>query len=140
MSPTCCAGSRRPWPILPSIEPVWIESDFAIAFNRTLAPHCTVLKPRELESALARPRHLFDFCGEDDLATLAAAITAGIARNHPFTDGNKRTALACAVQFIESNGYAFNAPDNLGEAVESLTDGHLSEADFAAMLAAGVVA
>jgi death on curing protein len=125
---------------LPSIEPVWIEADFAIDFNRTLAPHCAVLKPHELESALSRPRHLFDFRGEDDIATLAAAIAAGIARNHPFTDGNKRTALACAIQFIESNGYAFDAPDNLGGAVEALTSGHLSEADFAAMLAAGVVA
>jgi death on curing protein len=124
---------------LPSIEPVWIEARFAIDFNRRLAPHCTVLKPHELESALARPRHLFAY-GEDDTATLAAAITAGIARNHPFTDGNKRTALACAVQFIENNGYVFDAPDNLGEAVERLTSGRLSEADFAAMLAAGVVA
>jgi hypothetical protein len=48
--------------------------------------------------------------------------------------------LACEVQFIESNGYAFDAPDNLGGAVEALTSGYLSEADFAAMLAAGVVA
>jgi death on curing protein len=125
---------------LPSIEPVWIETDFAIAFNRRLAPHCTIFKPYELESALARPRNLFWLYGEDDLATLAAAITAGIARCHPFTDGNKRTALACAIQFIESNGYAFDSPDNLDGPVEALTSGHLSEADFAAILAARVVA
>jgi death on curing protein len=125
---------------LPSIEPVWIEADFAIAFNREFAPHCTVLNRNGLESALARPRQLFDLFGKDDLAELAAVLAAGVARNHPFTDGNKRTALACAVQFIEANGYAFDAPDNLGEAVVSLTRGHLSEADFADMLAAGVVA
>jgi death on curing protein len=62
------------------------------------------------------------------------------ARNHPFTDGNKRTALACAVQFIEANGYAFGSQDDLGEDVEELTSGRLSEADFADMLAARVVA
>jgi death on curing protein len=125
---------------LPSIEPVWIEADFAIAFNRKLGPHCAVLNLNGLESALARPRHLFALFGKDDLAELAAVLAAGIARNQTFTDGNKRTALACAVQFIECNGYAFDAPDNLGEAVEALTLGHLSEADFADMLAAGVVA
>jgi death-on-curing protein len=125
---------------LPSIEPVWIEADFAIAFNRKLAPHCTVLNRNVLESALARPRHLFHLFGEDDIATLAAAIAGGIAQSHPFTDGNKRTALACAVQFIEDNGYDFGSQDDLGEAVEELTCGHLSEADFATMLAARVVA
>ena len=124
---------------MPSIEPVWIEPDFAIEFNQKLAPHCAVLKLHDLESALARPKHLFHLFDCGDLATLAAAMTVGIARNHPFTDGNKRTALACAVQFIESNGYVFDAPDNLGGAVEALTSGYLSEADFAVILASGVV-
>jgi death on curing protein len=125
---------------LPSIEPVWIGADFAIAFNRKIAPHCTVLSRNGLESALARPRQLFDLFGKDDVAELAAVLAAGIARSHPFTDGNKRTALACAVQFIEANGYDFGSQDNLGKAVEALTLGRLSEADFATMLAARVVA
>jgi len=56
-----------------------------------------------LESALARPQNLHAY-GETDLCTLAAAYAVGIARNHPFIDGNKRTAFLTAYVFLQLNG------------------------------------
>ena len=56
-----------------------------------------------LESALARPQNTAAY-GEPDAAALAAAYAFGIARNHPFVDGNKRTAAVVAITFLEANG------------------------------------
>ena len=55
------------------------------------------------ESALHRPRNLAAY-GQPDVAALAAAYGYGLARNHPFVDGNKRTALATALVFLKENG------------------------------------
>jgi death-on-curing protein len=62
-----------------------------------------------LESALARPHNKFAY-GETDLASLAAAYAFGIARNHPFVDGNKRSAFAAIIVFLGLNGVEFDAP------------------------------
>lgn len=63
-----------------------------------------------LESALARPQNLAAYASEfPNLPRLAAAYAFGIARNHPFVDGNKRTALVVAIAFLERNGIAFAA-------------------------------
>jgi death-on-curing protein len=59
-----------------------------------------------LESALARPQNLAAY-GDPDAADLAAAYAFGIARNHAFNDGNKRTAWVTARSFLEGNGFAF---------------------------------
>src|SRR5260221_5478394 len=61
-----------------------------------------------LESALARPHQLLAF-GAPDIATLAACYAGGILRNHPFVDGNKRTAWLLAVTFLDLNGYDVEA-------------------------------
>lgn len=85
-----------------------------------------------LESALARPRNLAAY-GEPDIAELAAAYAYGIARNHPFVDGNKRTALVTSVAFLLRNGCEFDATEP--EAVltfVALAAGHLTEAALAA--------
>lgn len=58
-----------------------------------------------LESALARARNQFSY-GETDLFRLAAAYAEGIAANHAFVDGNKRTAFSAAITFLDDNGYA----------------------------------
>lgn len=68
-----------------------------------------------LESALARPQHLFAYEGVRALPDLAARYAAGIARNHPFLDGNKRTALLAIRAFLFVNGYTFAPPE--GETV-----------------------
>ena len=62
-----------------------------------------------LESALGRPQNKWNY-GETDLATLAAAYAFGIARNHPFVDGNKRAAFAAMIVFLRINDIKF-APD-----------------------------
>ena len=85
-----------------------------------------------LESAVARPQNLAAY-GEPDLADLAAAYAFGIARNHPFVDGNKRTAFVTAGVFLLRNGALLDVAET--EAVVVFTDlaaGRLTEAELAA--------
>lgn len=87
-----------------------------------------------LESALARPRNLHAY-GEGDLFVLAATYAGGIVRNHPFVDGNKRTAFVAAALFLQKNGFRVVAPEP--EAVVmtlGLASGELPEAGYAAWL------
>lgn len=90
-----------------SPDPVWIEAELALAIHdRQLAEHGGPIGVRDadaLESALARPRNQWAY-GETDLCKLAAAYAYGLARNHPFTDGNKRTAWVLARLFLALNG------------------------------------
>lgn len=64
-----------------------------------------VLKPNELESAVNRPRQLWHYEQEDDVAVLAVRLMLGIAQNHPFAQGNKRTGFEAANIFLEANGW-----------------------------------
>jgi death-on-curing protein len=88
-----------------------------------------------LDSALARPHNHWSY-GEEDLAVLATALTLGIARNHPFGQGNKRTAFAAAEYFLFLNGYRLEAEDSeaLADQVVALIVGDLDEAAFANLL------
>lgn len=65
-----------------------------------------------LESALSRPLNKASY-GEPDIVARAAAYAFGLARNHPFADGNKRTAIVVAVTFLIVNGYELNADDGM---------------------------
>ena len=88
-----------------------------------------------LESALARPRHLVAYRSTVHLAQLAAAYGFGIARNHPFVDGNKRTALMAMYVFLGLNGWELAADEE--DAVRTVLDlaaGTLEEADLATWL------
>lgn len=84
-----------------------------------------------LESALARPRNRWEY-GEDDACALAAAYAFGVARNHPFTDGNKRTAWVLSRAFLALNAVeiAFDKVDALRQ-VQAFAAGELSEAELA---------
>ena len=86
---------------------VWVTREYAeTVHDRQLAEHGGGTGIRDvglLESALARPRNLLHY-GEPDLAALAAPYAFGIARNHPFVDGNKRTAWVAARLFLRLNG------------------------------------
>jgi death-on-curing protein len=91
------------------------------------------------ESALARPENLAAY-GTPDVFECAAAYAYGLAKNHPFVDGNKRVAFLATGLFLRLNGYrlAVGQADAV-KAVFSLAAGDLSEPDFAAWLRAGCV-
>jgi death-on-curing protein len=120
-------------------EPVWLSFDLALAIHdRQLAEHggpSGLRDPNMLaeyaESALARPVNQWAY-GEDDMCALAAAYAFGIARNHPFADGNKRTAWVFARLFLRLNGQNLVfTPAEAIETVLTLAAGSLREADLA---------
>jgi len=118
------------------IEPIWLGADIALAIHdRQLAEHGGPSGVRDhglLESALAKPVNKWGY-GENDLCALAAAYAFGVARNHLFTDGNKRTAWVLARTFLVLNDHqlAFDREDAIA-AVQSLAAGELSEGDLTA--------
>jgi death-on-curing protein len=119
---------------------LWIRRAFALAcHDRQLAEHGGGGGVRDegmLESALARPQQLHAYGDPPpDLADLAASLAFGLARNHPFVDGNKRTAAVACEVFVMLNGASLDATDlDLYPVYIALADGSLSEADFAAWL------
>lgn len=90
-----------------AVEPEWLEIDTVLAaHDKTLAIDggATGLRDRGLlESALERPRNRYFYESVDDLCDLAATYAAGIAKNHPFADGNKRSAFIAAATFLLLN-------------------------------------
>jgi death-on-curing protein len=117
------------------VEPVWLDVTDAMAIHdRQLAEHGGMPGVRAiemLESALARPVNRWSY-GEDDRCALAAAYAFGIARNHPFADGNKRTAWVLARLFLALNDVTITfAPDDAIKTVLALAAGELSEEQLA---------
>ena len=114
----------------------WVSADVVLAIHdEQLAEHGGLKGLREeslLLSALARPQNLAAY-GTPDVADLAASYAVGIARNHAFIDGNKRTALVVAAGvFLPLNGYKLGASD--GESVRAMlavADGTMSEPELA---------
>jgi death on curing protein len=95
-------------------DPTWITRELAIAVHRRqLAEHGGADGVRDmglLDSALSRPRHLFAYSDPTpDIPALAAAYAFGIAKNHAFIDGNKRTAFVVCRSFLLFNGYDMTA-------------------------------
>jgi death-on-curing protein len=92
----------------------WLQREVILAVHEEqLAEHGGATGVRDeglMDSALARPRHLAAH-GEQDHADLAAAYGYGLARNHPFIDGNKRTAFVAVELFLALNGWALTAGD-----------------------------
>jgi death on curing protein len=113
----------------------WVRADLAEAIHlEQIAEHGGGEGTRDMglpESALARPQQLAAY-GEPDAAALAAAYAFGIARNHPFVDGNKRTALVVAETFLTLNGLGNDASDAQAVvAFVALAAGELSEDELA---------
>ncbi len=114
-------------------EPAWLDADLLIDFNElevsaTGEPHI-VRDLAGLESALARPVNHWHY-GETDVVALAAALLLGVARNHPFLQGNKRTAFAAADYFLYLNGYELQAAqdgESLAEFLIDAINGDVSE-------------
>jgi death-on-curing protein len=123
---------------------VWLEKALVLAIHdRQLAEHGGSGGVRDeglLESALARPQQLYAY-GDPapDLADLAAALAYGLARNHPFLDGNKRTAHVAYRTFLALNGAELVATDEEKYlTMLALAEGKLHESDFAAWLRARI--
>lgn len=120
-------------------EPAWIDGRDALALHdRVLALFGGAEGVRAdalLDSALAKPRRLLTHAESLGAVAIAAAYTAEIVRNHPFADGNKRTAFLVGVLFLELNGYRFSASEEeAAKAVIDLASGALSEAGYIAFL------
>ena len=113
----------------------WVALDVALAAHaEQLAEHGGGEGVRDeggLETAMACPVNLVAY-GEPDAAALAASYAFGIARNHPFVDGNKRTAAVVSETFVVLNGHTLEATDaELVVAMLALAAGELSEDDLA---------
>jgi len=122
-------------------EPLWIEVCDALAIHdRLLALHGGAMGLRDqglLESALARPRQHHTYAGTADIVALAALYTAGIVRNHPFVDGNKRTGFVIGVLFLELHGFDFKASEeDATQAMMGLPAGTLDESAYGTWLRA----
>jgi len=86
-----------------------------------------------LEAALGRPRNKWGYGEKSDLAAVAAAHGFGIATNHPFNDGNKRTAFLTMASFLYMNGYEFTATEaDVLTTILALAAGELSKVKLAA--------
>ena len=119
---------------------IWVDLQVVPAIHdEQIAEHGGASGVRDrglLESALARPQNLAAY-GDPDIAELATAYAHAISRNHPFVDGNKRTAWVAAETFVQLNGAEIDADDaSVYPAMFALAAGRLEEKEFAAWLRA----
>ena len=120
-------------------EPVWIEKEALLILHaKGLARFGGAEGLRDeglLDSALARAQNSFHYDGQREIAALAASYAFGLAKNHPFVDGNKRAAFMAMGVFLAVNGWTLKA-DNVGaiQAMLALAGGEIGESQFAAWL------
>jgi death-on-curing protein len=112
-------------------EPTWLSRELVVAIHgeqlQEFGGPAGLRDQGMLESALGRPRNKWSF-GEEDLATLAAAYAFGIARNHPFVDGNKRAALLSLITFLGLNGIEFAASNaEAAVMIQGIASGEVTE-------------
>jgi death-on-curing protein len=120
-------------------EPIWIDERDALALHgRLLTLHGGAPGVRDeglMRSALARARQIHSYGDSPGVIDMAAACAAGIVRNHPFIDGNKRTGFVAGILFLELNGYNFTASEeDAAQTVLKLAAGTLDEAGYANFL------
>jgi len=127
-------------------EPVWVRQDVVLAMHEeALMLHGGPEGVRDLgllESALARPKNLISYAElPASLAQLAASYARGIVANHPFVDGNKRTAFIVSVTFLKLNGLKLTATKE-GRVLTfwKLAAGEISEAELALWFAQHTIA
>jgi death-on-curing protein len=122
-------------------EPIWIREVEALAFHAqqiALFGGSDGIRDRGLlDSALARPKNLFAYSDAAlTMPDLAAAYAVGISSNHPFIDGNKRTAMEVAFVFLEFNGFPVSATqEDAYVTFLSLAAGEITESELAIWLA-----
>jgi len=117
-------------------EPIWILNEVVIAIHQMLlAEHGGSPGIRDTEllgSALAKPKQRLHYEPDSTLFQLAASYSFGIAKNHPFIDGNKRVALTVGATFLELNGFLLNASEpETAFVFEELAASNLTEQELA---------
>jgi len=120
-------------------EPIWVRRDvIELLHTQSIAEHGGADGLRDeglLESALARPKNLFAYEEVHDPSRLAASCTFGLAKNHPFVDGNKRAAFIAAGLFLRLNGYRLTADQAQATLVVlSVAAGSFSEEELTAWI------
>lgn len=118
-------------------EPVWVLGSVIDAVHSMLlAEHGggTGVRDKSLfDSAVARAQQKYFYDPDTSIYLLAAAYSYGLAKNHPFVDGNKRTAFTIGTLFLELNGYKLSAPETDAAIIfEQLAGGQLAEVELAA--------
>jgi death-on-curing protein len=121
-------------------EPHWLTREECLALHEfMLSEYGGITGVRDehlLDSALARPQQLFAY-GKPNMADMAAAYAAGIVKNLPFLDGNKRTGFMLGAGFLERNGFEFHATEaEAALRTLALAAGKMSEKAYAAWLKA----
>jgi death-on-curing protein len=119
-------------------QPEWLSPAVILAIHdEMLSVHGGLDGLRDsgtLESALSRPRNLFEY-GTADIFELAAAYISGVVRNHPFADGNKRTGFVAGYVFLAINGQELNAAEHdVVVTIFALAAGELSDRELALWL------
>ena len=117
-------------------QPLWVSKKAVLAMHsEQLSEHGGSNGIRDetlLDSALAKPLNVFAYADKPDIFRLAASYAFGIARNHAFMDGNKRTALVVSITFLDRNGWDIVAPkDEVYFTFLHLAEGSLSEEQLA---------
>ena len=116
-------------------EPRWLSVQVVVAIHSDqIREHGGSLGVRDkglLESALDRPRNRFSYESDADLTALAAGYGFGIAKNHPFVDGNKRVAFQAMYVFLGINGVGITSDEEeVVRLVLTLASGELSESEL----------
>ncbi len=116
--------------------PIWVRRDvLGLLHSESIAEHGGADGLRDeglFETALARPLNLHGYEGVTDIARLAASYAFGLAKNHPFIDGNKRIAFLAAAVFLRLNGFRLHAGQAQATLVIlSLASGAISEIELA---------
>jgi len=118
-------------------EPIWVEKpEVLVIHSMQLAEHGGsdgLRDERLLESALGKPRNVFAYDPAATIFRLAASYAFGLSRNHPFMDGNKRTALVVSEGFLRLNGYkVVSPPEEKYFTFLGLAEGTVSEEELTA--------
>lgn len=128
-----------------AMEPSWLTAADVAAINEAEVAETgepfALVRPDMPESGLGNPRNKRLYEGEEDVLVLGVCLLLAIARNHPFAQGNKRTAFTALNMFLELNGYALDIPDRAdwGDEVISLVIGRTTETEFVARIEPYVV-
>jgi len=121
------------------IEPKWLNKKIAEAIHLDqIKQHGGSLGIRDnglLESALDRPKNTWHYQPKSTLFELASSLGIGIAKNHPFIDGNKRTSFLLMYVFLASNGYSIETTENdVVQVMLKVADGSIKEPELAKWL------